>query len=134
MLQFYFLAVVLNATAGYLLFFGEEGGIAEAQCEFLKNETFKLVLGILSVITGLLKLLSPVEGNVPIIGDLFPAVTVFLCGFIFVYEYYKTRSTVEVPEHPEKIGKVLIGYKKIIGMAALIAAVLHFLFPTVLLL
>ena len=134
MLQFYFLAVVLNAIAGYLLFFGDEGEILELKNDFLKGETFKLVLGILSVITGLLKLLSPVEGDIPIIGDLVPAVTVFLCGFILVFEYYKTRSTIEVPEQPEKIGKVLIGYKKIIGMAALVAAALHFLFPTVLLL
>ena len=135
MLQFYFLSVVLNALAGYILVSGEDKGILEFKGGFsLKDETFRLVVGILSVVTGLLKILSVIEGDVPVVGDLFPALTGFLSGFILLFEYYRNRSSIDSIESTVKIDRILIANKKVIGMAAVIAAALHFLFPKVLLL
>ena len=135
MIQFYFLSIVLNALAGYILITGNDEGVLEFKSEFsLKNETFRLVLGILSVIIGFLKILSPVEGDVHVIGDFVPAITGFLAGFILVFEYYRSRSTLENSKSTEKIDRILLSNKKIIGVAALIVAFLHFLFPKVLLL
>ena len=134
MLQFYFLSIILNLLAGYLLFFGENGAVELKSDLSGSEEIFKFVVGILSALTGLFKLLSPIEGDVPVIGDLVSAATGFLCGFILIFEYYRHRSSIGDSEHTEKINKVLLGNKKIIGAAALIAAVLHFLFPRVLLL
>ena len=133
MLQFYFLSVFLNAFVGYLLFF-EGNDVFELKNIFQGSETFTLVLGILSALTGLLKLLSPVEGDMPVMGDIVPAVTGFICGFILLFEFYNRRSSLENSEQTEKINRVFIGNKKIIGAAAIIVAVLHFLFPRVLLL
>ena len=133
MLQLYFLSVVLNALAGYILIAGD--GVLEFKSDFsLKNETTRLVVGILSAITGFMKILSVVEGDVPVIGDLVPAATGFLCGFILLVEYYRSRSSLETQDSKGKIDKILLTNKKIIGTAALIAAALHFLFPKVLLL
>jgi len=135
MLQFYLLSVVMNALAGYILITGDEGGVLEFKSGFsLKDEVFRLVVGILSVLIGLLKLLSVTEGDVPVVGDLFPALTGFLSGFILIFEYYRSHTTLEVPERAEKFDRLLVANKKIIGIAAIIAAVLHFLFPKVLLL
>ena len=135
MIQFYFLSVLLNALAGYILFTGEEGGALEFRSGFsLKDETFKFVVGILSVVTGLLKLLSPIEGDIPIIGDFIPGIMSFLAGFILIFEYYRTRSSLENSENAEKIDRILIKNKKIAGIAAFAVAALHFLFPKVLLL
>ena len=135
MLQFYFLSNVLNALAGYILITGNESGSLEFKGGFsLKDETLKLVVGILSALTGLLKILSPVEGNVPVIGDLIPALTGFLAGFILIFEYYRNRTSLDISEQTEKVDRLLVANKKIIGVAALIAAALHFLFPSVLLL
>ena len=134
MLQFYFLAVSINALAGYILFF-EDGSALELKSALpLRDETFKFVLGILAALTGLFKLLSPIEGDLPVIGDLVPAISSFLCGFILISEYYRHRSSLNVSGQTEKITGILAGNKKIIGAAAFIAAVLHFLFPKVLLL
>ena len=138
MLQFYFLSVFLNALAGYLLFFGEEA-LPEFKNGFsLNNETFKFVVGILVALLGLLKLLSPIEGDVPVVGDLIPAIIGLLCGFILIFEYYRSRSTIEDSSgdsgQTEKIKVILLGNRKIIGLAALIVAVLHFIFPKLLLL
>ena len=135
MVQFYLLSVVLNAFAGYILIVEEEGSVLEFKGGFsLKDETFRLVVGILAAVTGFLKLLSVIDGDVPVLGDLLPAITGFLTGFILIFEYYRNRSSVEASEQTEKIDKVLVSNKKIIGFAALIAAALHFLFPRVLLL
>jgi hypothetical protein len=133
MWQFYFLSIIMNALAGYLLFFGEEGSPLDfTRALPIKPETFRFTLGILSAITGLLKLLSPID--VLIIGDLIPAIAGFLCGFSLILEYFRSRSAADVPEQPEKIEKVLFRNKKVIGAAALIVAVLHFFVPGVLLL
>jgi len=135
MLQFYFLSVLLNALAGYILFTGDEKGLLEFKGNFsLKDETVKFVIGILSVVTGLLKLLSPIEGDIPIIGDLIPGIAGFLCGFALIFEYYKGRSTFDDSERTEKIDRILVGNRKIIGIAGIVAAILHFIFPKVLLL
>jgi len=135
MLQFYFLSIVLNVLAGYSIFTADNEGVLELKGRFsLKDETSRFVLGILSVLTGLFKLLSPIEGDVPVLGDLLPAAAGFLCGFILIYEYYKNRSSVDDSEETEQIDMVLLRNKKIIGVGSIIVAVLHFLFPKVLLL
>jgi hypothetical protein len=135
MLQFYFLSIVINALAGYIHLTGDDEGVLEFKGRFsLKDETSKFVLGILSVLTGVFKVLSPIEGDVPVLGDLLPAATGILAGLILIFEYYKNRSSLDDSEQTEKIGYVLMANKKIIGVACLVAAILHFLFPKVLLL
>ena len=135
MLQFYFLSIVLNAVAGYILITADNEGVLEFKSGFsLKNETTKLVVGILSMITGLMKILSVIEDDIPVIGDLIPAVCGLAAGFILILEYYRGRSSLEASENTRRIDRIFVSNKKFIGFAALIAALLHFLFPKVLLL
>jgi uncharacterized membrane-anchored protein len=130
MLQFYFLSVSLNLLAGYLLFFWEEGVSSEGNSNFsLQGDTFILIVGILSVVTGLAKLFTPIGGALPIIGDLIPAATGLVCGFVLLFAYYRRRKTIEDSEHTQKIEGLLSGNKRIIGACAFVSAVLHFLFP-----
>ncbi|MCL2093052.1 MAG: hypothetical protein FWH12_02555 [Treponema sp.] len=130
MVQFYLLSVVTCALAGYLLISGEGEGILQFGGPVsLKDETFKLIVGIAGAATGLMKLLSPVEGKWPIVGDLIPAAVGFIAGFILIFEHFRNRTTLDETEHTEKIDRLLVRNKRIIGIAALITAVLHFLFP-----
>jgi hypothetical protein len=134
MLQFYFLSILLNGLAGYALTQNTDEDLAALDTGFrvsLRNETCRLVLGAATIITGLLKILSAIRGDVPVVGDLIPALAGILGGFILVFEYYRGRSTLE-PEHTEKIEQVLIHNKRWIGYFALAAAALHFLLPSVL--
>jgi hypothetical protein len=136
MIQFYFLSIVLNALAGYILAFGTDIDDIEVESKIripVHTETFRLVLGIVTILVGLLKILSAIQGDVPVIGDLIPALVGFLAGFILIFEYYRSRSAID-SEHTEKIEQLLINNKKWIGFFAIAAAALHFLFPTVLLL
>jgi hypothetical protein len=134
MIQLYFLSIFLNAIAGFVLVSGSGDGDMEIRTGVsLNNETLRLVLGILSMIVGVLKLLSATEGDIPVLGDLVPALTGFIAGFILIYEYYREHSTLE-PEKIAAVIAVLLDHKKIIGFLSMIAGALHFLFPKVLLL
>jgi len=135
MLQFYFLSIVMNALAGYILFAGGNDSPVVFKSGFsLQNETFRLVVGIASALVGFMKLLSVVEGDVPVIGDIVPALAGILAGFVLIFEHYRSRISMESSSSAEKVDRLLVANKKIIGIAALAAAVLHFLFPRVLLL
>jgi hypothetical protein len=135
MVQFYFLSILFNAAGGFILFTngGGETSIPESEIRFsLQNETFKLILGILTVVVGLFKLLSPLEGDIPVVGDLIPAAAGLITGFILLFDYYRGRSFFE--DGDAKMTRIITVNRKWIGFAAMAAAVLHFIFPRVLLL
>jgi hypothetical protein len=134
MIQFYFLSILFNGLSGYALIRNSDDDAVDPEKGFhlsLQNEICRLILGAATILTGLLKILSSLRGDVPVLGDIVPALAGFLAGFILVFEYYRGRSTLE-PEHTEKIEQVLIHNKKWIGYFALAAAALHFILPSVL--
>ncbi|MDR1900570.1 MAG: hypothetical protein LBQ55_11210 [Treponema sp.] len=132
MLQIYFLSIFLNALAGYVLIMGDGEEIAAAGFRLsIDNETFRLVMGILTVIVGVLKLLSPVAGDVLVAGDLIPALSGFAAGFVLVFGFFQARSGMET-EKFEKIKALVQKNKKWVGFAVIAAAILHFMFPSVL--
>ncbi|MDR2144502.1 MAG: hypothetical protein LBP29_09050 [Treponema sp.] len=132
MLPFYLLTILLNAVSGYVLAFRKEEAQGENGFSFsFDNEVFRLVLGAASIFTGLFKVLSPVAGNVPVAGDLVPALANFLGGGILVFDYYRNRTTVR-SEAVEKLGDIVEKNRKIAGFISIGAAVLHFVFYSVL--
>jgi len=135
MLQFYFLSILLNTITGLVLLFGDREDIdtlSQVKIPALaRDETFRLVLGILTGVTGFFKLLTAVRGDVPVIGDLVPAFAGLAGGFTLLYEFYKTRSTIEQDNLPPFIQKIITG-RRYVGVACLVAAGFHFLFPPIL--
>ena len=132
MVQFYFLSVFLNVVAGYLLYFWDDNASSEEGNEFsLQGDTYILVVGILSALTGLIKIFSPVGGKLPLFGDLIPAAMGIICGFALLFGYYRRRSSIDDSEQTKKFEGMLEGNKKLIGAMAFAVAILHFLFPGV---
>ncbi|MDR1898799.1 MAG: hypothetical protein LBQ55_02205 [Treponema sp.] len=134
MIQFYFLSILFNLVSGYLLITdkAEDEESVENSMKFSINAgTLKLILGVLTALTGLLKLLSSVEGDVPVAGDLLPALTGMAAGVFLVFSYYRERSTLET-DTIRHTGEIILKHKKWVGMVAVAAALLHFLFPRVL--
>ncbi len=135
MLQFYFLSILLNAVAGAVIIFGDKD-FADHESEgklppLAMDDTFRLVLGILVAVVGFFKLLTPVRGDVPVIGDLLPALAGLASGAFFLIEFYRARSTIDQNTlHP--FMQQLVASSRYIGIASMVAAVFHFLFPTVL--
>jgi hypothetical protein len=136
MIQFYFLSILLNAAGGFVLFSnggeGENSAIEDEIHFSLRSETFRLILGVLCALMGLLKLLSPVQGDIPVIGDLVPAAAGLAAGFILLFDYYHGRSFFE--DGDGRIKTIITVNRRWIGLAVMAAAILHFVFPAVLLL
>lgn len=130
MMPVYCLSIVFNGLCGYILAFGGETG-GETPAFSLRNETVRLITGILTVIMGLLKILSPVAGNIPVIGDLVPALAGLAAGGILLFEFYRGRGTLDFIA-VERIGELVEKYKKLTGFAAIGAAALHLIFYPVL--
>lgn len=133
MLQFYFLSILTNILAGCILFFTDENENSRigAFYQVLKNEKFSLVVGVITFVTGFFKLLTVVPGDVPVVGDLIPAITGLLGGFALLYYYYSAKSDSAISS-PKFIQKIILEGKKYLGLVCMISAALHFIFPSVL--
>jgi len=135
MIQLYFLSILCNGVAGYLLFSMNEG--EEKPQIPITNPTFHLVLGILCAVTGILKLLSPIPygpnavRGVLIFGDLIPAAAGIVAGIIFIFGIYRKGGT-ESSGELDRIGTNLLVFKKPLGMALMAVAFVHFIFGEIL--
>ncbi len=138
MLQFYFLSILLNCVAGFILISNktpqtENESLETKIPDLFKDQTFKLVIGIMTCFTALIKLLTSFPGAVPILGDLIPSIAGFLGGIAILLDYYITHSPSEVKLN-QKLETIFIANKKYIGILCILSALLHFLFPKVILL
>jgi hypothetical protein len=136
MIQLYFASILCNGLAAYILIADDtaEGGSSiESSLRFsLHNPTFRLILGILCAVIGVLKLLSPSMDTMPILGDLIPALAGLAAGFMLIFGYYREYATIgsiEPEGKLDRLGGAFLQYKKVAGFILLAAAVLHFLFP-----
>jgi hypothetical protein len=132
MIQLYFLSILCNGLCGYIFFTGNDDSTDRSIKFSFDNPANYLVLGIISAITGFLKLLSPTENNVPIIGDIVPALAGIIAGFVLVFGIYRqdtTSSDIETGGTLNRLGEKLLKHRKMLGLALLVTALLHFLFP-----
>ncbi|WP_294430220.1 hypothetical protein [uncultured Treponema sp.] len=109
----------------------KNGSFKALAVPFLGDKTLQLVVGILSALTGLMKLLSPIQYDIAVIGDLIPSLAGLAAGFVLLLDWYQDRSDVELAL-PEALQSIYAGGRKYLGIFCVIAAVLHFIFPRVL--
>lgn len=145
MLQFYFLSILLNLLTGLVLVYGKDLTTGESprrqskaagilgENAFFDDKTFRRVLGVLTAFTGIMKLLSVVRSDVPVVGDLLPALAGIFGGACILIEYYRANSSGQA-SLPGFVSAVFVERRKLIGYVCLAAAVLHFIFPEALLL
>ncbi len=135
MYQIYFLSLLFNLTAGAVLAFETLSEKAALQklfvAETIQKVGFRFGLGILTFIVGFLKLLSVTQGDVPVVGDLLPAVSGMVMGFTLVLQYYQSRSSVS-SQTVDRMDSIFTANKNLIGLIGIIIAVLHFFLPRVL--
>lgn len=95
------------------------------------NSVTRIIIILVMLFVALFKILSVTEGDVPVVGDLLPALSLVAMAAVYFLEYYEDRSSVRTPAF-EKLEAVFIKNRSIIGMVAVAAGVAHFLFPRVL--
>jgi len=136
MLQFYFLSIATNLIGGFILASDkiiEKFPNLTAFAELFKKNSSKMMLGIFTIIFGVFKILSVTKGDIIVVGDIIPALSGIIVGSTLAVESYKMRSTVSTPA-VERLDNVFVKNKSLIGIAGIIIGLLHFLFPSVLLL
>ncbi len=90
-----------------------------------------MILGIAAVVVGFLKLLSAFRGDIPVVGDLFPAAVGMLMGIMLIIDHYKMKAAV-ASQAFDTIDRVFIRRKSVIGIIGIVIGVLHFFMPSVL--
>jgi len=141
MIQLYFLSILCNGITGYLLLSDKEGEIENTPLP-INTPTFYLVLGILSSITGILKLLSPLPSGIDavrgvlIFGDFIPAAAGIAAGIVLLFGLYRKGGTESAESEKlgtlDRIGASLLALKRPLGLALLAVALLHFIFGEIL--
>ena len=124
MIQLYFLSVLCNGLAGYILFSNKENDSENFGLPF-NNPTFYLVLGILCIVTGVLKILSPINGFM-ILGDFFPAAGGIAAGIVLIFGIYRQNGYSGGGEL-DRIGTNLLALRRPVGMGLIGIALVHFI-------
>jgi len=143
MLQVYLMSVVLNGITGFWFIFGDAGetdSVEKSMNLSFFGSGFRLTLGILAAIIGILKLLLPVSvkgtssiTGIPILGDFLPALAGMAGGFILLFGFYREHKTGDDTENGlDRVGDTFLRYKKVGGFTLAAIALLHFLFPSAL--
>ena len=126
MVPVYYLSVTTNLIMGLILAFGDK---ESDKYPILRDQTFLLILFILSGIAAVLKLASPIGSDIVIISDLLPALSGAAGCMVFFKRWVViTKSERTLPAFFEQ----LMTYERIIGFSCLAAGVIHLLFFQVL--
>ena len=138
MIQLYFLSILCNAISGYVLFTENDNMAGDKPGFSISNPVFYLVLGIVSAVVGILKLLSPTYNldytkGVFFLGDLLPAAAGIIAALMLIFGIYRNDNSAKSGEL-ERIGVNLLVFRKPIGVGLLAVALLHFLFGQLILL
>ena len=138
--QFYLLSIFANILAGLTLagdFLGDRIKFLSSFKLLRENRNAQITIGVATLVIGVVKLFlgSPGE-TVLIAGDLLPALTGIALGAILLAEAF--RQDVEKQngkmERVKKISKAVLSYRVPVGIAGVVVALVHFLFPWIVIL
>ena len=137
MAQFYFLSIIFNVLLGLTLLAEYLGGKLEFFSpvrNILLKVGVKTVVVIVSVLVGIFKLIIKSPGEtVPVAGDLLPAMTGIGIGGVLLFDIF--RQWVKVPKaSADNAMNAMMAYYTPLGIFAIVVAILHFIFPGVLIL
>jgi hypothetical protein len=136
MIQFYFLSILTNLLGGLVLsieYLEQKFPALTKLRDTITDYGFQFILGILTMIFGFLKLLGVTKGDIPVVGDLVPALSGLVIGFTLIINYYKSKSTEpESSTAVETLDNIFLKNKTIIGVVGIVVAIIHFIMPKVL--
>lgn len=140
MAQFYLLSVLANAVAGLVL----AGGVLADRVPFLAGfaklyagRTAQAILGGVTLAIGVIKLFVGSPGElVPVAGDILPALVGIVLGGVLLVETFRPGSEAQAEKYArvKEISKAVLSYRVPLGIAGVVVALAHFLFPSVVIL
>jgi len=137
MVQFYLLSVVANLIAGSMLsvdLLEAKVGAFKGMGQFVRERPkMGLVAGIVAFAVGFFMFITPMRGDLPVVGDLLPAVAGIVMGYSLWLDWFKKKRA-ETASWPfiELSDRLFGRYRNAIGITGIAIALLHFLVPAVL--
>lgn len=135
--QMFFLSVFVNLFAGLALSFPileERFRLAHVfQPEVFHSRRFRLILGGLAFVIGFAKLVVVTPPNPPVIGDLIPALVGMIMGLTLSAAAYCEENSAP-PKAVATLDGLFGPHAAVIGIVGAVTALLHFLFPAIILL
>lgn len=139
MFQIYFLTVLTNILAGLTIsskFLSSKIEGFQPFSDKMENRIYRIVLGSVTLLSGLISLLNHSEVSIAILGNLIPAITAMTMGIILIIYYFFSNDDVENGKEENKfvhtVKELTEKYGNILGIAGIIAGLIHFLIPTAL--
>ena len=133
MSQFYLLSVVSMVLSGLVLSGDYLGARLPALATFrawLENRGAAITLGLATAIIGFIKFFIRAPGDgVPVAGDLLPALGGMAVGLTLFFEAL-LRKPATPERRVEKYAKAMLTYRVPLGLVGVAVALLHFLFPS----
>jgi hypothetical protein len=132
MTQLYLLSIVSTVLAGLALsgdYLGSRLAFLATFRSWTEHRGPTIGLGVLTAVVGVLKLFirSPGE-TVPVAGDLLPALAGMALGAALFFETTLRRPSA-TESRVDRYAKAVLSYRVPLGLAGLVVALLHFLFP-----
>ncbi len=128
MKQIWFISIVVNFLCGLVLSADmmkkRFPSLLKLKKLFLKTEN-RLWLGLGLILTGILTLLSATQGDIPVIGDLVPALCSFAGGTAILLEFYNEKNSAP-PKALAVCERFLSANRTLLGIVCIATAVLHF--------
>ena len=119
MLQFYFLSIFFNLLTGFVLLNSQKNII---ELPVLNERVFRIILGAVTAITGIIKLFVVINSRAVIVADFLPAVAGMAGGFTL---FIQNEDINMAPW----LKNIFVANKLIVGIACMAVALLHFVFP-----
>jgi hypothetical protein len=121
---------------GYILFTEDDGDSDELGGKSpvsVNSPTFHLVLGIISIVTAILKILSPTPSSagksIFLFGDFLPIAAGLIAGLLLIFGIYRRNViATDAAGSLDRFATTLLQYRKIVGIMLLAVAVIHFIF------
>lgn len=135
MLQIYFLTVLTNIVAGLTIsskFLSTKIEGFQIFSDKMENRMYRVILGSITLLTGLFALLNHSEASMAILGDLVPAVTAMAMGLIIIIYYFFSSEENAENKFVQTVKDLTDKYGNILGIAGIIIGLIHFLIPTAL--
>lgn len=137
MAQFYLLSIFANIVAGLTLagdFLGDRISFLSSFKSLRENRAARIIIGAVALVVGVIKLFVGSPGElVAVAGDLLPALAGIILGGVLLVEAF-LAAIEKKGEKATTISKTVLSYRVPVGIAGVAIALVHFLFPGVVIL
>ena len=101
-----------------------------ADGSFMNDSLFRMVVGILALMVGVLKIASPIQNDAPVVGDLVPALANIVAAAALLLEFYANKLSTGITL-PFFLQGMFVTGRRYLGVFCIIAGVMHFIFPRI---